>query len=289
MDITHPDKILFPKEKITKKELVEYYKKVALKMLPFLKDRPLVMERYPSGIQGEGFFQKNVQSYFPKWVKTLEVSRKQASKTMLINCSSKDTLLYIANLGCITPHAWLSKKGKLTLPDKMIFDIDPPKGRFDLAKEAAFLLKEVLEKRLHLKTFVMTTGGKGLHVVVPLKPTESFEKVRAFAKLVAAHVCHEAPTLCTTSIRKEGRKRRVYLDVMRNAYAQHAVVPYAVRANEKALVAMPLSWKSLAQAEPEQFTLKTINKHLKNNPWSRFSAGCASLKQARNLLTHLMG
>lgn len=277
VEITHPDKVWFPKEKITKGDLIAYYKSIASKMLIFLKGRPLVMQRFPDGIKKEGFFQKNVPDYFPSWIKTVSVKRKTKAKGKLMICDTKDALLYLVNFGCLTPHLWLSSGKYLEKPDKLIFDIDPPKNRLAEAKEVAYLLKEVLEKRCKLKPFVMTTGSRGYHVAVPIKQTVSFDEAREFAKQVAAAVVKENPKLCTTAVRKASRGGRIYIDVMRNAYAQHAVAPYAVRALAGAPIAMPISWAQLRKTDPQSFTLSNYRRRAQN-PWSSFARSSRCIK-----------
>ncbi len=272
---THLDKVYFPQGKITKGDLIEYYRFVAKRMLPFLKDRPLVIERYPSGIRSKGvyskgFYQKNVQDYFPPWIKTIKVERSEKGEGNLVNCDQLDTLLYLVNLGTVTFHTWLSKKSQLRKPDKLVFDLDPPQGKFDLACEAALCLKDLLEGEYKLKTFLMTTGSKGLHVVIPIKPLLDFEEVRNFAREIAQMITDENPKLFTTNVRKTGRRGRVYIDVMRNAYAQHSVAPYSVRPTKEASIAMPISWKDLSSIHPKSFTLLNIHEMALSNPWRTF-------------------
>lgn len=266
--ITHPDKVWFPKEKWTKGDVLNYYRAIASKMLPFLKGRPLVMQRFPDGIGKAGFFQKNVPDSFPSWIKTVSVKRKTQGPGKLVVCESKEALLYLVNFGCLTPHIWLSSGKSLEKPDRLVFDIDPPDGKIGEAREAARLLKGILEKRCKLHPFIMTTGSRGYHVVVPIKQTVDFDAARAFAKKVAAIAVEENPKLCTMAARKSARRGRVYIDVMRNAYAQHGVAPYAVRALPGAPIAMPISWAQLDKTDPQSFTL---SRYPKGNAWSRFA------------------
>lgn len=285
VEITNPDKVLFPKDKITKKDLIEYYKRVAPLMLPHLKDRPLVLERYPNGICKSGFMQKNVSEHFPSWIATVAVKRQAAGKGELVTCQNKDTLIYLANLACITPHLWLSKKLKIRCPDRVIFDLDPPKGKLSEAKQAAKLLRQVLEKELKLKAFLMTTGSSGYHVVVPIKPQLDFDEVRLFAKKIAMRVCEMEPKLFTIQTRKNQRKARVFIDYLRNSYAQHAGAPYAVRAIQGAPIATPISWAELSRVEPQSFHLKNIRaKIARSNPWSSFFSSAKSISNALKIL-----
>jgi len=281
LEISHPDKVLFPKDKITKKDLIDYYQRVSSLMLPHLKDRPIIMQRYPNGIQKQGFIQKNISDFFPSWIQSISVKRQAASKGELVLCQNKETLTYLANLASISLHTWLSKKSKIDCPDRIIFDLDPPKGRFDLVRQAARALREILEKELKLKTFIMTTGSSGLHVVVPIKPNTSFDEVRAFAKLVAKRICEENPKLFTIQIRKNQRRGRVFIDYLRNAYAQHAIAPYSARALKGAPIATPISWEELSKVQPQSFHLKNMPARIKKtNPWVSFYKSSKSIQSA---------
>ncbi len=269
MEFTNEDKILFPKDKITKGDLISYYGTVASRMIPHIKDRPISMKRYPDGIKKGGFVQKQVSDYFPDWIKAKAVKRKDQSSIKMVICNDKKSLLYLANQACITPHIWQSQLPNLKNPTRMVFDLDPPGANFSLVIGVAKHLREVLSHDFKLKSYVMTTGSKGLHVVVPLKPTHTFEEVRAFAKEVGQILVDEEPANCTLNPRKSGRQKKLFIDYLRNGYAQTAVAPYAVRALDGAPVAMPLSWNELtARLSPQSFTLKTIKRRLaKADPW----------------------
>lgn len=270
VEITHPDKVLFPKEKITKEEIARYYQSVSRLMLPLLKDRPISMHRFPEGIKKEGFFQKHAPETLPSWIKTAKVGRKGKEAIYMLLCQEKATLLWLANQNCITPHIWLSKIDKPDLPDRMIFDLDPStKEGFALAVKGALLLREILEKQLKLKAFVTTTGSKGLHVVVPIKREFSFAKVAAFAREIAEQIVEQDPKLFTLEVRKEKRKGKVYIDVLRNGPRQTVVAPYSVRALSGAPVATPLFWEELKDKKltSSRYTIRNIQGRLKKNPW----------------------
>lgn len=249
-------------------------------MLPLIKDRPISMKRYPQGIKKEGFFQKNAPQGLPKWVKTVSVSRKENGAIDMILCNDKKTLNWLVNQNCITPHIWLSKYDKPNLPDRLIFDLDPPKGKgFDLVVKAGFALKELLEKTYKLSPFVMTTGSRGLHIVVPIKRKHSFHKVRAFAKQVATALCEQDPKTYTLEPRKNKRKGRLYVDVLRNGKKQTGVAPYSVRSKDGAPVATPLSWSELKKKgiRSDSFTIKNFSSRLKKNPWTRIDRKAKTL------------
>ncbi|MBN1549044.1 non-homologous end-joining DNA ligase [Candidatus Babeliales bacterium] len=268
---TNKEKVWFSKTKITKGDILAYYKLVAPIMRPYLKDRPLVMQRYPDGIKGESFYQKDIPDYFPDWIPRLKVKKEGGTVTHVL-CNTSDTLLYIVNQGCLTPHIWLSKKPNIRKPDRMIFDLDPSSRGFGPVVDAAHRLKVELEDR-GLVPFVMTTGSRGVHVVVPLKPSVSFMQVKRFAKNVARTLCEKYPDEVTLETRKAKRRARLYIDVMRNAYAQTGVCPYAVRALPEAPVATPLLWKELTKRiSAHSYTIKSIKRRLKTkaNPWRDF-------------------
>ena len=167
IEISRPEKVLFPADGITKGDLVEYYARIAPRMLPHLRDRPLTLERYPNGIQTKRFFQKEVSSYFPSWIRTVTVQKVGGTVTHVI-CNDTATLVYLANQACVTPHIFLSRKDKLNIPDQLVFDLDPQGEDYDLVKATATDFKRLLDE-LELPAFLKTTGSRGLHVVVPLQ------------------------------------------------------------------------------------------------------------------------
>jgi bifunctional non-homologous end joining protein LigD len=241
-------------------------------MLPFLKQRPVAMARYPDGIKGPRIFQKNVPGYFPDWITRTEVA-KQGGVLHHVLCDKPATVVYLANQACIELHVFLSQVGRLDQPDQLVFDLDPPdEAGFSQACRHALNLRELLEGELGLATFVKTTGGKGLHVHVPLRPDSDFDTVRGFARAVATVLADRFPRELTTEQRKDQRGQRLYLDLMRNAYAQTAVAPYAVRARPGAPVATPLHWAEVEDGglHPRQFTMRTLPGELdrRGDPWA---------------------
>ncbi|MBX9830943.1 non-homologous end-joining DNA ligase [Candidatus Babeliales bacterium] len=279
VNVSNPEKIWFPQSKITKVDLVAYYRDIAPFMLPFTKDRALTLHRFPDGIDHEGFYQKNIGAHFPAWVASKKIKNKEAGYTTYVVCNNAASLAYIATQGCITPHLWLSKIDKLNYPDRMIFDLDPFDDDFTLVCWTAKELKKELEER-GLTPFVMTTGSRGLHVVVPLKRTATFDVVRDYARDIATLLVQRYPKKLTINPRKESRGRKLLIDCMRNAYGATAVTPYAVRAIEKAPVAMPIFWEELARTTPQRFTIKTIFKRLlqKEDPWQKLNKAALVLK-----------
>ncbi len=265
VELSHTGKVMFPGgDEITKGDLIEYYADVASRMLPYLRDRPIAMARYPDGIKGPRIFQKNVPGYFPDWVTRAEV-KKQDGVLHHVICDKPATLVYLANQACIELHVFLSQLSQLDHPDQLVFDLDPPDDdHFSDARRAALLLRDLLEGELGLTTFVKTTGGHGLHVCVPLRAGDDFDAVRGFARQAAGVLTTRHPDLTTTEQRKDKRTGPVYLDIMRNAYAQTVVAPYAVRARPGAHVAVPLHWDEVADSglAPGRFTLRTVRGRL---------------------------
>ncbi len=283
VEITHKDKILFPKDKISKEELARYHLKVSKRMLPLIHDRPISLYRFPQGIQGPGFFQKRAPEHIPPWMRTARVTRKTKEPFPMILCQQAASLLWLANQNCITAHIWLSKIDKPNIPDRMIFDLDPPTQKeFFASVEGARILKGIIEK-MKLKAFIMTTGSKGLHVVVPIQRKYPFERVRAIARFIAEQVVKMDPQKFTLETRKNQRRGRVYIDVLRNGFAQTTVAPYSVRALVGAPVAVPLSWEELNDRKLRSnfYTLRTIDVRLKKDPWKGIEKAARPLPNAK--------
>lgn len=294
VQLSNTGKTLFPDDQVTKGDLVGYYRDIAARMLPYLRDRPLSMERYPDGITGERIVQKNVPRYFPDWIARTTV-KKQGGTLVQVICDRPATLVYLANQACIEMHAFLSRTGALDRADQLIFDLDPPDDhRFDQVKHLALGLHDLLEE-LGLTAFVKTTGGRGLHVHVPLNARDDFDTVRRFARQASDVLAAREPDILTTEQRKDSRGDRVYSDVMRNAYAQTAVAPYSVRARPGAPVATPLDWAELQDASltPHQFTLRTVGGRLDrpgaSDPWAGMARRRYSLDRAVQRLAKLAG
>lgn len=290
--LSRTDKDLFPGDAITKGDLVGYYQGMAGRMLPYLAGRPLVMARYPDGTSGQRLFQKNVPGYFPDWITSTEVA-KQGGTLRHVVCDKPATLVYLANQACIEMHIFTSRVGSLERPDQVVFDLDPPDAdHFGDACRAALGLRDLLEGDLGLITFVKTTGGKGLHVHVPLRATEDFDQVRRFARQAAGVLAARNPDLVTTEQRKDSRGSRIYADIMRNAYAQTVVAPYSVRARPGAPVAVPLHWEELSAGLARgKLTLRGIRDWLdrpgRGDPWAGLTRHRYGLARAAGRLSTL--
>lgn len=293
VQLSHMDKVFFPDEGLRKGDLVDYYRMVAPRMLPYLRERPVVMGRYPDGVTGEAILQKNVPRHFPEWVSRVEVTRRgRGGAVCQVVCDKPETLIYLANQACVELHVLLSRGTALDRPDQLVFDLDPPgEEDFGKARLCALDLRRLLEDDLGLTTYVKTTGGKGLHVHVPLRPDEGFDPVRGFAREVAELMIRDNPDRFTLQQRIDQRGDRIYLDVQRNAYAQMAVAPYSVRARHAAPVATPLHWAEVEDAElnPLSFTMRTIGDRIAatQEPWTGMWRHRHGLTAARRRLQRL--
>jgi len=265
--IEHPDKLYFPQDHITKYELIQYYRAVAPTLLPYLHDRLMTMQRFPQGIGENGFYQKSAGEYFPAWIQRKRVRQRTGSGSNdYLLCQDTATLVYLANQGCITLHRWLSAADALDYPDTIVFDIDPPHHQavdFPFIADIAIRIKEQIEEA-GLTAWVMTTGSRGLHVAIPIKPSRRFIAVRAWARHLAEIIVGTNTQRLTLEARTEKRGKRVLIDVMRNAFGATAVVPYSVRPIPGAPIATPIEWDQLggSKMHSQRYTIKTILDHL---------------------------
>jgi bifunctional non-homologous end joining protein LigD len=287
--VTHPDKVLFPDDGITKEEFVEYYRRIARYMVPHLRGRPAVMFRVYNDIRGPGHYQQEIMESAPEWIPRVTVKKEGGTVTHVV-CNSAPTLVYLATQDCVTLHVWLSRGNKLEYPDRMIFDLDPPDDDFAPVRQGAFYLKGLLDE-LGLISFIKTTGSHGLHIIVPLDRHENFEAVRNFARQVAAVMVRREPQTFTIEQRKEKRRSRLFIDILRNAYGQIAVAPYAVRVHQGAPVAAPLFWEELKEPDlnSHSYNIRNIISHLEKtgNPWKDFTNVSQSLSERRTKLVEI--
>ncbi|MFJ9760709.1 non-homologous end-joining DNA ligase [Streptomyces sp. NPDC101149] len=272
MEVHRPDKVLFPGEgdakEYTKADLVAYYRSVARFMLPRLRGRPLMLERYPDGLAGPRFMQKNTPEHYPDWIHRVEVDKEGGTVCHTV-CDDTATLVYLADQACMTLHRWLSRADRPRRPDRIVFDLDPADDDFDQVRCAARLVGELLGE-LRLPSGLMTTGSRGLHVIVPISGHHDVDDMREFAADIAETLAEAHPELLTTAARKKDRGDRLYLDVQRNAYAQTAVAPYSVRALPGAPVATPLSWGQLDDPElhARRWTVADALDQARTEPWA---------------------
>ena len=256
--ITHPEKVLFPEDGITKGELAAYYEAVAPIMVPLISGRPVTMERFPSGIGAKGFMQKNVSRGLPASLQRVEVPKKGGVVNYPLVHTTED-LLWLANQNCITPHVWTSRLPDLMSPDICVFDLDPAEDDPAVLRAATLLVRDVLAE-LGLESWVKTSGSKGFHVVVPLDGSAGFDQVVAFTHAVATILVARDPGHLTLEFIKADRKNRIYIDVGRNTPGATFAAPYAVRPKPGAPVSAPCTWEEIErdQVHPQSFTLRTM-------------------------------
>jgi bifunctional non-homologous end joining protein LigD len=285
--ISKPSKALFP-DGMTKADLAGYYERVAHAMLPLVKGRPVHMQRFPDGIEGHEIQQKQAPAYFPDYVTRARVPRKRGGSIEQVVIDKPETLIYLVDQACITPHVWLSRAEKLECPDRLIFDLDPPRPDPRVLRQGARELRALLED-VGLHAYLMTTGSRGLHVVAPLDRSAGFEESRALARSIAHVLVARHPARFTLEQRKRSRGERLYLDTARNGYAQTGVAPYAVRALPGAPVATPIAWDELSRTSPQRFTARNVPRRLavRGDPWSKIERHAAALSQAQAMLASL--
>jgi len=279
--ITRPDKVLFPDDGITKRDLVGYYRRIAKWIIPHIEDRPLTLERYPDGIAEHRIIQKSASDYYPEWVETATVQKKGGTVKHPI-CNDEATLAYLANQASITPHIWLSKKDAPGTPDQLVFDLDPSTDDFEPVRETAAALRQMLEGR-DLPSFLKTSGSRGLHIVVPLKPKATYGSVHRLAHRLAEELVAASPKTRTLEFAKKDRGDRVFIDVNRNAYAQTYAAAYAVRARPGAPVSLPVDWSALRDRglRPDGFRLNNVLELLASraDPWASFRKSAVLLRE----------
>jgi bifunctional non-homologous end joining protein LigD len=254
--ISHPDKALWTDPTYTKHDLARHYERVAEAMLPHVRDRPLALEAFPQGTARRGFYLKAVPDHFPDWVERATVEKRGGSNVQAL-ANNAATLVYLAGQNVVTPHIWLSKADKPKHPDRLIVDFDPSPGATFADVRAAARECGARLRDAGLVTFAMVTGSRGVHVVCPLRPTSTYPEVHGYARALAEAMVADDDRL-TLEWHKAERGKRIFVDVNRIAYAQHAVAPYGVRAKPGAPVAMPIAWDELddAKLKPGRWTLR---------------------------------
>lgn len=293
VEVERPDKLLFPDCGFTRHDVVAYYRRIAGVMLPHLAGRPLTLRRYPDGIDTEGFVQKNVAAWFPDWIERATVPRKAGGEITQVVANNAATLCWLAAKGAFVLHAGLARADRPWHPDRLVFDLDPPPGA-DFARVcvAARRLRRLLED-LGMLPHVLATGSTGLHVIVRLDRTADFDESRAFADRVAALLVARHPDELTTAHRRAERGDRIYLDTLRNGYAQTSVAPFSLRARRGAPVAAPLSWSELEEAGlgPRRVTLSNVFDRLSDrpDPWGGLGRHAASIRHGLERLATIEG
>jgi bifunctional non-homologous end joining protein LigD len=287
--ITHPEKVLFPDDGITKGELAAYYEAIAPLMLPHLRDRPVTMERFHRGIGEAGFFQKSVVKGAPEWLERVEVPKKGGTvHHPLIN--DKRALLWLANQNCITPHVWASRVPRLNHPDICVFDLDPLREDAGALRQAALALRELLAE-LGLPTWVKTSGSKGFHIAVPLNGRSESGEVATFAQAVGRVLVARHPRELTLEFSKADRAGRIYVDTGRNHPPATFAATYAVRAKPTAPVSAPCTWAEVESGAvgPTTLTLRAMAGRVADvgDLWADMHSNAQSLRAPLNQLRRL--
>jgi bifunctional non-homologous end joining protein LigD len=255
MKVTHPEKLLFPDDQITKGEVVEYYQTVSEVMVPQLTGRPLTLERFPGGIGSQGFMQKNAAAGYPDFIQRVEVPKTDGKVNHPV-VNNGEGLAYLANQNVITFHIWSSRLPHLDRPDRMTIDLDPPKDDTATARQAANAIGQLFTE-LGLQTGLMTTGSSGYHVAVPLDGQAQFDVVERASRLLAEVAVSRHPDDLTTEFIIAERQGKVFVDWLRNRWAQSVVSPWSLRPRPRAPVAVPIDWEELEQTPSDKFTIRT--------------------------------
>lgn len=260
--LTNLDKVYWPKEKYTKGDLLDYYETIAPFILPYLKDRPIMLRRHPDGIEGESFYQKNIAFFHPEWIQTTRVQHEgKVIEYMVIN--DLRSLLYAVNLGSIDLHPFMSTTRDLDHPDYCVIDLDPHDISFNKVIEIALAVHQLLDD-IGVKNYCKTSGGNGLHVLIPLKGKYTYEQSRQFAEIIAQHIHEKLPKITSLERDPKKRQKKIYLDCLQNCIGQTIAAPYSVRPRPKAPVSTPLDWEEVnSDLDPRNFTIKTVPKRLK--------------------------
>lgn len=266
LSLSNLDKIFWPEDKITKGELINYYHHTAPYLLPHLKDRPMTLNRYPNGIKGKNFYQKNCPDHAPKWVETTPVVLTEKTINFIL-AHNTPTLLWMVNLGCIEMHPWLSSYQSPQQPSIMVFDLDPNDGTgFPEVMQIAPLIKESLQK-FGLNSYAKTSGSSGLHIYVPLQPKYTYSQVQRASGMLAKIIARVIPNLATTERTISKRGPRVYLDYLQNARGKTIASVYSVRPHPGAPVSFPVSWADIekGRVHPSEYHLRNVPALLKKN------------------------
>jgi bifunctional non-homologous end joining protein LigD len=276
--LSHPDKVLFPADGITKADLAGYYAAVAPAMVRHTRERPLNLWRWNNGIDADVVVQQAIPKGAPEWVARVEVPRRRGGSVEHAMANDAGTLRWLAQVNCVTPHVWTSRADRLDRPDRMIFDLDPPDegADFDHIREGALAMGELL-RELGREPYAMLSGSRGIHVVAPLRRTAVHDVVREQTREIAEELAARHPARLTTAWRKAKREGRILIDTARNTYAQTTVAPYALRARPGAPVATPLRWEELEDPglRADSFTLATLPARLERHgdAWAALGRG----------------
>jgi bifunctional non-homologous end joining protein LigD len=277
--VTSLDRVYWPDEKLTKFDLLSYYLKISDLIMPFLKDRPAILQRYPRGIKAPMFFQQDTESA-PAFVKTVSLMNQEGRDVRYSVYTTVGSLLHFVNLGTIEQHPWHSTLQRLDKPDYFMLDLDPKQAPWQNVLEVALVCKEVLDE-LGLPAFPKTSGSSGIHIYLPLKPKNNYGKIAAIAEGLAAEVARRAPKIATVqrSLAKR-QQQQIYVDAMQNARGKTIAAAYSARAKPGATVSMPLTWKQIEKGiKISDFTIENVPTLIKKSqPWKNFFDSRQELK-----------
>jgi bifunctional non-homologous end joining protein LigD len=279
VSVTSLDRIYWPDEKLTKFDLISYYLKVADYIMPFLQDRPAILQRYPRGVKAPMFFQQDLDSA-PEFIKTARLVNQEGRELDYGVYSTVGSVVHFVTLGTIEQHPWHSTTKHLEKPDWIAIDLDPKRAPWENVLQVALVVKEVADE-IGLEVFPKTSGSSGIHLYVPLKPKNEYEQVAEFARLFASEVARRAPQIATVERTIAKRKTtQVYVDWMQNARGKSLASVFTARAKPKATVSMPLTWKQISRGvKIEDFTITNVPELLKKgDPWKDFFASRQTLK-----------
>jgi bifunctional non-homologous end joining protein LigD len=287
--VTNLDKVFWKKEGYTKGDLINYYEEVADVILPYLKDKPLSLNRHPNGIDKPSFFQKDVDlNNLPTWAKTAEIhSESNNKKINYLICNDKASLIYMANLGCIEINPWLSTYKKPENPEFMVIDLDPDDNKFIEVVEIALLVKNIFDE-IKIKSFVKTSGSTGIHIYIYVAQKYDYDFVKNFAEFIANKVHEQMPNITSIDRSPSKRKGLIYIDFLQNRRGQTIAAPYSVRPKPRATVSMPLDWNDVNEdLDMNDFTILNVPDLIKNNknPWEGIKNEKADLIKALQLLS----
>jgi bifunctional non-homologous end joining protein LigD len=285
--LSHPDKVLWPEEGYTKLDLARFYDRVFPRLGPYMRDRLLTLERCPDGLEGDCFFQKEKPAGMPEGTPTRRILHAKGMTNYVVG-GRKETQLALANLGCIAVHVWSSRVSSPRKPDWICFDLDPASGRFSDSIPAALTVRKALDA-LGLVSFPKTSGGKGIHVFVPIRSGPDADAILGFARRLGERLSAAYPRQLTMEARIKDRGDRVYLDPFRNAFGQTVVAPFSVRRRPGAPVSTPLRWAEVKEGlDPGAFTLANFEKQLRRkDPWEDFFAARQSIAKALKAVDRL--
>ena len=275
--LTNPGKVLFGEAGVTKAELAAHYAAVADWMLPHAGGRPISMQVFHGGVGRPGHFMKQAPEHFPRWMKRVTVAKKGGEVTHVVAEHAAD-LVYLAGQNVITPHVWMSRMDRLDRPDRLVLDLDPTGDDFGQVKRAAAMVADLF-RDVGLEPFAMLTGSRGIHVVAPIRRELAFPEIFALSRGLARAAVERCPEDLTTEFHKENRGAKIFVDDLRNRYAQTVVPPYAVRARPEASVATPIAWDELAGASPRHWTVRNIMGR-GSDPWAAIGEAATSPRTA---------